>query len=116
MKRRTLIKGITATLPSLWQSRALGNNFFEGQYLSEPIAEGPFKPTWESLQNYKGDALFGTAMGWPEDGKLVIKTLAKNGEPFPKEIQKIEWLPTKQSLIFERNENGLIVSFTPKTF
>ncbi len=53
-------------------------------------------------------------MGWPEDGKLVIKSLAKNSEHFPKEIQKVEWLPTKQSLTFERNENGLIVSLPGK--
>ena len=50
-----------------------------------------------------------------EDGKLVIKSLAKNSEHFPKEIQKVEWLPTKQSLTFERNENGLIVSLPEKT-
>lgn len=62
----------------------------------------------------KGDALYATAMGWPEDGKLVIKSLAKNSKHFPKEIQKVEWLPTKQSLTFERNEKGLIVSLPQK--
>jgi alpha-L-fucosidase len=53
MKRRTLIKGMAAALPSLWLSRALGNNLFEASYAGEPMAKGPFKPTWESLQNYK---------------------------------------------------------------
>ncbi|MBV8388409.1 MAG: alpha-L-fucosidase [Mucilaginibacter sp.] len=62
----------------------------------------------------KGDALYATAMGWPEDGKLVIKSLAKNSEHFPKPIQKVEWLPTKQSLTFERNENGLLISLPEK--
>ncbi len=52
MKRRTLIKGMAATLPSVWLSRALDNDFFEEQYLSELIANGAFNPTWESLQNY----------------------------------------------------------------
>ena len=42
----------------------------------------------------KGDHLYATAMGWPENGKLIIKSLAKNSEHFPKEIQKIEWFPT----------------------
>jgi alpha-L-fucosidase len=46
---------------------------------------------------------------------LVIKSLKKNSEYFAKEIQKIEWLPTKQSLAFERNENGLLVSLPEKT-
>jgi len=63
----------------------------------------------------KGDLLYATVMDWPQDGKLVIKTLAKNSKHFPKEIQRVEWLPTKQSLTFERNENGLIVSFPEKT-
>ena len=62
----------------------------------------------------KGDVLYATALGWPEDGKLVIKSLAKNSEHFQKEIQKVEWLPTKQSLTFERNENGLTVSLPEK--
>jgi alpha-L-fucosidase len=62
----------------------------------------------------KGDLLYATAMDWPQDGKLVIKSLAKNSKHFPKEIQRIEWLPTKQSLTFERNENELIVSLPGK--
>jgi alpha-L-fucosidase len=69
MKRRTLIKGMAATLPSLWLSRALGNDFLQAECLSEPIAKGPFKPTWESLQNYKTpdwfrDAKFGMWAHW----------------------------------------------------
>ena len=63
----------------------------------------------------KGDLLYATAMDWPQDGKLVIKSLAKNSKHFPKEIQRIEWLPTKQSLTFERNENALMVSLPEKT-
>ena len=63
----------------------------------------------------KGDTLYATALGWPEDGKLVIKSLATNNPLFPKQIQKVEWLPTKQSLSFERNENGLNVSLPAKT-
>ena len=78
--------------------------------------EGKGKPfTDEDIRfAVKGDVLYATAMDWPQDGKLVIKTLAKNSEYFPKEIQKIEWLPTKQPLTFERNENGLIVSLPQK--
>jgi len=53
-------------------------------------------------------------MGWPEDGKIVIKSLASNSEHYQKEIQKVEWLPTHETLSFERNGNGLIVSLPPK--
>lgn len=74
--------------------------------------EGKTKPfTHEDIRFVtKGDVLYATAMDWPEDGKLIIKSLAKNNEHFPKEIQRVEWLPTKQSLSFERAERGLIVS------
>ena len=44
MKRRILIEGTAATLPSLWLSHAPGNNFLDEQYLGEPIAKGPLKP------------------------------------------------------------------------
>jgi alpha-L-fucosidase len=63
----------------------------------------------------KGNVLYATAMGWPEDQKLLIKSLAKNSEHFQKEVQKIEWLPTKQSLTFERSEDGLKISLPEKT-
>lgn len=78
--------------------------------------EGKGKPfTCEDIRfATKGDVLYATAMGWPEDGKLFIKSLAKNSQYFPKEIQKLEWVLTKQSLTFERNDNGLIISLPEK--
>ncbi|WP_413665998.1 alpha-L-fucosidase [Mucilaginibacter sp. Mucisp86] len=91
MKRRTLIKGLATTLPSLWLTRALGNSFFEGQPLNEPIANGPFKPTWESLQNYKTptwfrDAKFGIWAHWgpqcqPEAGDWYARNMYQEGSP-----------------------------------
>jgi alpha-L-fucosidase len=59
--------------------------------------------------------LYATAMGWPQDGKLAVKNLAKNSTHFPKEIQKVEWLPTRQSLTFERTEKELIVALPERT-
>jgi len=87
------------------------------QLNAQGFNEGKGKPfTYEDIRfAAKGDALYATAMGWPQDGKLVIKSLAKNSQHFPKEIQKIEWLPTRQTLTFERNENGLNVSLPEKT-
>ena len=80
--------------------------------------EGKGKPfTHEDIRFVtKGNVLYATAMGWPEDGKLIIKSLAKNSEYLSKGIQKIEWLPQKQNLSFARNENGLIISLPEKTF
>jgi alpha-L-fucosidase len=87
------------------------------QLSAQGFNEGKGKSfTHEDIRfNVKGNALYATAMGWPENGKLVIKSLAKNSEHFPKEIQKLEWVPTKQSLTFERTENGLVVTLPEKT-
>ena len=89
MKRRTLIKGMAATLPSVWLSRALGNDFLQTEYLNESIAKGPFKPTWESLQNYKTpgwyrDAKFGMWAHWgpqcqPEAGDWYARGMYQEG-------------------------------------
>jgi len=78
--------------------------------------EGKGKPfTYEDIRfATKNNALYATAMGWPEDGKLVVKSLGKNSIHYPKEIQRVEWVSTKESLIFERNEAGLVVSFPEK--
>jgi alpha-L-fucosidase len=63
----------------------------------------------------KDNILYATAMDWPQDGKLVIKSLAKDSPNFPKEIQKVEWLPTRQSLTFERTGKGLVVALPERT-
>ena len=82
------------------------------QLRAQGFNEGKGKQfTYEDIRFViKDDALYATAMGWPQDGKLVIKSLAKNSKYYPGEIQKIEWLLTKQSLTFERNENGLVLT------
>jgi alpha-L-fucosidase len=87
------------------------------QLSAQGFNEGKGKPfTHEDIRfNVKGDVLYATAMGWPPEGKLVIKSLAKNSSHFPKDIQKVEWVPTKQSLTFERTEQGLVVTLPGKT-
>jgi alpha-L-fucosidase len=87
------------------------------QLNAQGFNEGKGKPfTYEDIRfATKGEVLYATALGWPENGKLAIKSLVKNSQYFPKEIQKIEWVPTKQSLTFERNDHGLIVSLPQKT-
>lgn len=86
------------------------------QLNAQGFNEGKGKPfTYEDIRfTTKDNVLYATAMGWPANGKLIIKSLAKNSEYFPKEIQKIELLPTKQSLTFERNQNGLLITLPGK--
>lgn len=89
MRRRTFVKGMAMTLPSLWLSRALGHDLSGPSYLSEPIAKGPFKPTWESLQTYKvpdwyHDAKFGMWAHWgpqcqPEAGDWYARGMYQEG-------------------------------------
>lgn len=61
----------------------------------------------------KGNMLYATAMGWPEDGRIVIKSLASGSPDYPAQIQKVEWLGGRQQLAFERTARGLVVQFPP---
>ena len=89
MKRRTLLKGMAAAVPSLWLSRALGNDLLQTEYAGEAFAKGPFKPTWESLQQYKTpewyrDAKFGMWAHWgpqcqPESGDWYARGMYEEG-------------------------------------
>lgn len=87
-----------------------------GQLNAQGFNEGKGKAfTYKDIRfAVRNNALYATAMGWPEDGKMVIKSLAKNSGHFQKEIQRIELLSTKQSLTFERTENGLNVQLPEK--
>jgi alpha-L-fucosidase len=121
-KERKVVEGIGAWMKAnsesiygtrVWKIFGEGPAQQASSKLTGPgFNEGKGKPfTFEDIRfATKGDVLYTTALGWPENGKLVIKTLANNSEHFQKEIQKVEWLSTKQSLTFERNENGLTVS------
>jgi alpha-L-fucosidase len=59
----------------------------------------------------KENVLFATVMGWPENGKVLIKSLAKNSQHYRKSIQKVELISSKQSLSFEQTEEGLRIQF-----
>lgn len=96
--------------------------FGEGPAQEEKLSqqgfnEGKGKPfTHEDIRFVtKGNVLYATAMGWPPDGKLVIKSLAANSRHFPNEIQKVEWVPTGQSLTFERTGDGLVMALPENT-
>jgi alpha-L-fucosidase len=60
----------------------------------------------------KGDTLYAIALGWPEDGKLVVKTLATGSADYPKEIGRVELLGSNQAVTFTRNDRGLVVTMS----
>ncbi|MBL7745741.1 MAG: alpha-L-fucosidase [Chitinophagaceae bacterium] len=90
MKRRTVIRNLAATLPGLWLSQSLqGNSFFEFNDVNEPMAKGPFVPSWDSLKQYKTpewfrDAKFGIWAHWgpqcqPEFGDWYARSMYIEG-------------------------------------
>ena len=54
-----------------------------------------------------GEALYAIALGWPADGKLLIKSLAENSTNYPRQIRKIELLGAKSQLKWSRGTEGL---------
>jgi alpha-L-fucosidase len=57
----------------------------------------------------KGNVLYAFALGWPAEGKITIKTLARSAPSYSWEIAKIELLGAPGALHFTRDENGLVV-------
>ena len=56
----------------------------------------------------KGDVLYATALGWPDNGKLMIRTLAKGS--YAKLIRRIELLGASAPLQFSQDDAGLTIS------
>ena len=109
ISRRTVLKAAAVTFPALWMRRALGARAGSGP-ASAPgtvpanlppkpvypetdkpriVADGPFKPTWESLKQYKvpdwfRDAKFGIWAHWsaqcvPEQGDWYARQMYIQG-------------------------------------
>ena len=55
----------------------------------------------------KGDALYAIALGWPSDGKILIKSLAQNAPNYAGEIRKVEMLGATSPLKWTRGPQGL---------
>jgi alpha-L-fucosidase len=58
----------------------------------------------------KGDVLYATFFGWPESGKVVIKSLASGNDLYGKRIQEVQLLGMEAPLRFTRDEKGLQVT------
>jgi alpha-L-fucosidase len=103
-------EGIFATRP--W--RVYG----EGPSVSSPPPRGQFggardvRPyTSEDIRfTAKGDVLYAFAMAWPENGRLTIKTLARGGADYPREIARVELMGARGPLAFTRDASGLVVN------
>ena len=92
MQRRSLLKGGTALLSALLLEKSYAGtlidlNLFDAPF--EPVTDGPFKPTWESLQAYQvpewyKNAKFGMWAHWgpqcqPEAGDWYAREMYMEG-------------------------------------
>jgi alpha-L-fucosidase len=57
----------------------------------------------------KGKTLYAIALGWPADGKIVIKSLARTGDAAANNIKRVELLGAKGKLNFTQTGEGLAV-------
>ena len=88
-----------------------------GEGLPDVVATGNFNEgkgrayTSEDMRfTVKDGRLYAIALGWPEDGKLRIKTLARGSRYMPGEITKVEMLGSDAPLKFERSADALVVA------
>lgn len=58
----------------------------------------------------KGATLYATALGWPEDGKLVVHSLAKPKGQKINHIESISLLGSRAKLKWTQTEEGLVVT------
>lgn len=55
----------------------------------------------------KGDTLYAIALAWPENGKVIIKSLGTNSPLSKPEIKTVELLGSKTALKWSRDADGL---------
>jgi alpha-L-fucosidase len=80
------------------------------------VAGGAFKDT--ATKGYtsedirftsKGDVLYAIALGWPENGRITIKSLAKGSQYGDRNIRNIQLLGSDSKLKWTRDANGLAI-------
>ena len=62
----------------------------------------------------KGDSLYAIALAWPEDRKLVIKSLASDSPHYHGEIARIGLVGSESNLVWTRGAEGVTVNLPEK--
>ncbi len=55
----------------------------------------------------KGEILYAIALGWPADGKILIKSLAENSPNYPHRIRKVELVGSNSEVKWKRGAQSL---------
>jgi alpha-L-fucosidase len=58
----------------------------------------------------KGKTLYAVALGWPQDGQLLVKSLGNRGDEKVNRIHTVQLLGHKGNLTFTQNADGLKVT------
>jgi alpha-L-fucosidase len=61
----------------------------------------------------KGETLYAFALGWPANGRLTIKTLAKGAAALPKPVQRVELIGVG-AVRFAQDASGLTLNLPEK--
>jgi alpha-L-fucosidase len=62
----------------------------------------------------KGDTVYAFVMGWPKDGKVVLKSLASGSKAFPRAVNKIELIGSNGLITFDRDQRALTITLPPE--
>jgi alpha-L-fucosidase len=62
----------------------------------------------------KGNTLYAVALGWPDDGKILIRSLAATDDAAQNKIEKVELLGHAGALKCLQTTNGLVVELPPE--
>lgn len=78
--------------------------------------EGRNKPyTSEDIRFVtKGNSLYAHVLAWPENGKVIIKSLAAGNPLYENEIKTVELVGSNEAIKYDRTPEGLIVDLTDK--
>ena len=62
----------------------------------------------------KGDSLYAIALAWPENGKLVIRSLASDSPHYRSEVARVGLVGSESNLVWSRGAEGLTISLPEK--
>ena len=84
--------------------------------------KGVYKPGWNYRREFvaqdirftrskDNETLYATALNWPENGKIVIKSLKAGSKLYTKDIKSITMLGSDEKIKWKRTGEGLVVTF-----